>query len=266
MKVLTQGDQGSDVRCLQHRLIVHGASLSPFGADGKFGETTRQRVAEFQKSEGLVVDGVVGGVTWRALQEAPEKEDEPSSKLALPDFRPISGNAARAQVFGQFKYKPAPTRGNPEGISILDDWAQKNVVTIRVPQLKKIPGIMHQGRRVGAGPRQGTVSVHKKIADQFVMLWQAWEDEGFLDHVLTWAGLWNPRFIRGSRSVLSNHAWATAFDINAPWNGLGAEPAQRGARGSVRDLVPLASEHGFWWGGFWNRRKDGMHFEAAETR
>lgn len=62
----------------------------------------------------------------------------------------------------------------------------------------------------------------------------------------------------------SNHAWGTAFDINVPWNGLGATPALVGARGSVRKLVPLANEHGFYWGGHFNGRPDGMHFEIAQ--
>ena len=33
-------------------------------------------------------------------------------------------------------------------------------------------------------------------------------------------------------------------------------------KGSVRQLVPIANELGFYWGGHFNRR-DGMHFEMA---
>jgi hypothetical protein len=72
-----------------------------------------------------------------------------------------------------------------------------------------------------------------------------------------------PRFIRGSHSVLSNHAYGTAFDINAPWNALGVRPALVGKPGSVRELVPLAAEHGFAWGGHFRTRPDGMHFELV---
>ena len=85
--------------------------------------------------------------------------------------------------------------------------------------------------------------------------------------MLTWAGLWNPRFVRGSRRTLSNHAYASAFDINAPWNGLRRQPALVGKRGSVRELVAVANELGWWWGGHGfppdYGRKDGMHFELA---
>lgn len=265
---LQRGDEGDNVRHLQHRLIVHGKSLSPYGADGGFGALTELRVKEFQQEEGMTVDGVVGPATWRALEDKPEPEDDDEPIVEgmppQPDFSPLVGNSARAQVFGQFPYTPAPTAANPEGIRILGNWAQDNIVTITVPQLAKISGIKHRGRTVGAGPKSGRVQIHKQIVDQFQSLWQAWEDAGLLDKVLVWSGLWNPRFIRGSRSVLSNHAWASAFDINAPWNGLGAEPAAWGKRGSVRELVELATEHGFYWGGFWQRRPDGMHFEAAK--
>ena len=101
------------------------------------------------------------------------------------------------------------------------------------------------------------------LAEQFKALWQAWEDAGLLHHVITWAGMWNPRFIRGSRSVLSNHAFATAWDCNVAWNQLGAEPAAYGKRGSMRELIPIAHEFGAYWGGHFSRRSDGMHLEFA---
>ena len=58
--------------------------------------------------------------------------------------------------------------------------------------------------------------------------------------------------------------WSTAFDINYAWNRLGALPALRGEKGSVRELVAIAHQHGFYWGGHFSRR-DGMHFEVARV-
>lgn len=281
---LRRGDEGHAVEELQHRLIVLGYSLAPYGADGDFGGLTELRVKQFQQRQGLYADGIVGEKTWAKLDVVEGKVDpdrghdhEPDSDEQLgpsvehpdgpaePDFPPLIGNAARAQVFGAFSFKPAPTAGNPEGIAYTDDWPDRNIVTVHIPQLAKIPGIKHQGRIVGAGPSSGHVQVHRLIAEAMVSMWQAWEDGDLLHHVITWAGMWNPRFIRGSRTVLSNHAFATAFDINAPWNGLGAEPAAYGKRGSVRELVPIAHDHGFYWGGHFKRRPDGMHFEAARV-
>ena len=41
-----------------------------------------------------------------------------------------------------------------------------------------------------------------------------------------YAGANAPRFIRGSKTVLGNHAFGTAFDINTAWNALGAQTAR----------------------------------------
>jgi hypothetical protein len=102
------------------------------------------------------------------------------------------------------------------------------------------------------------------IGAQVQMLFRAWEDAGLRNRLLTWAGGFVPRFVRGSRTTLSNHAWGTAFDVNVAWNARGAMPALRGEKGSVRELVPIANDFGFYWGGHFSRR-DGMHFEAARV-
>ena len=39
------------------------------GLDGIFGPATQNAVREYQKTRGLVVDGIIGCNTWRALQE-----------------------------------------------------------------------------------------------------------------------------------------------------------------------------------------------------
>jgi hypothetical protein len=71
------------------------------------------------------------------------------------------------------------------------------------------------------------------------------------------------RFIRGRTSTLSNHAYGSAFDINADETPLGARPRLVGQRGATRELVPLANKWGFYWGGHFGSRPDGMHFEVA---
>ncbi|PWT91746.1 MAG: hypothetical protein C5B54_04715 [Acidobacteria bacterium] len=59
---LRQGSRGSDVVVLQNAL-----SIKP--ADGIFGLITEQAVKNFQADNGLVPDGIVGPVTWEALDE-----------------------------------------------------------------------------------------------------------------------------------------------------------------------------------------------------
>lgn len=58
------GDQGSAVTALQHLLNHHAAGI---GVDGQFGPLTEGAVKTFQRSRGLVDDGVVGPQTWGAL-------------------------------------------------------------------------------------------------------------------------------------------------------------------------------------------------------
>lgn len=172
-------------------------------------------------------------------------------------LRPLTPRE-RERLFGSFRFVAAPTATNPEGIRILDGWAERNIVRVYVPQLADGAA---RGTIEGA-PRSGLVPWHREGARQLVELFAAWEHAGLMSLVLSWAGSWVPRFVRGSRTVLSNHAWGTAFDINAAWNPLGRAPAAREARGSVRELVPIAHEHGFVWGGDFSR-PDGMHFEIG---
>lgn len=69
LPLLSQGDKGSWVKILQLRLIDKGQRLPKWGADGDFGNETRDAVERFQKNHGLVVDSVVGQATWKALGE-----------------------------------------------------------------------------------------------------------------------------------------------------------------------------------------------------
>ena len=94
-------------------------------------------------------------------------------------------------------------------------------------------------------------------------MWAAWEAAGLLRFVLSWSGSFVPRFMRSGKQ-LSTHAFGCAFDINVPWNGYYKQAALVGDQGSVRELVPIANQHGFYWGGHFPYGKglsDGMHFE-----
>ena len=104
---------------------------------------------------------------------------------------------------------------------------------------------------------------HKYGQDQLVKFFERLEKENLHSHILSFAGAFYPRYVRGSRTNLSNHSWGTAFDINVPYNGLNKIPALVGQKGSVREIVPIANEYGFYWGGHFARR-DGMHFEIAK--
>lgn len=62
-----KGAKGNITRWIQKRLIKLGYSLPRYGADGSFGDETREAVRKFQSANGLTVDGIVGQRTWRKL-------------------------------------------------------------------------------------------------------------------------------------------------------------------------------------------------------
>lgn len=62
---IRKGDSGSKVKEIQQKLNEYGFSVG--AVDGIFGSKTLAAVKNFQKSRGLVVDGIVGTATAKAL-------------------------------------------------------------------------------------------------------------------------------------------------------------------------------------------------------
>jgi N-acetyl-anhydromuramyl-L-alanine amidase AmpD len=68
--LLRKGDRGWRVKQVQRRLEVHGFDVG--NADGVFGPQTEAQVREFQRSRDIEVDGIVGPMTWKMLNKAPD--------------------------------------------------------------------------------------------------------------------------------------------------------------------------------------------------
>lgn len=171
----------------------------------------------------------------------------------LPAFSILTDHkGARERALGRIDW----VRTNGDSVRITNGWDAQNIIDVKIPQLLKIPGV-----------KTDTIKFNKNAAGQLQRLWAAWEAAGLLRFIKTFDGAWVTRTIRLKPTVLSNHAYGTAFDINAKWNGLIKIAAFVGQEGSVRELVPLANAHGFYWGGHWNidgkGGSDGMHFEWA---
>ena len=66
-RVLRSGMSGNDVQNVQQLLVNAGYSVGSAGADGKFGQETKDAVMRFQRDHGLKVDGVVDSKTWEEL-------------------------------------------------------------------------------------------------------------------------------------------------------------------------------------------------------
>ena len=83
LPTLRKGSKGEDVVYLQ-QLLNAGRYGAEIDEDGIFGVDTLLSVKMFQESHGLVADGIVGPLTWSALEdtedgqeEAPDEPQEP---------------------------------------------------------------------------------------------------------------------------------------------------------------------------------------------
>lgn len=259
LESIKRGSSGDAVKAWQYFLL--GLGNYKGAVDGDFGPNTEKATRAFQKRHAGVVDGWVGKDTYILAMRLgfdpveygePELEDVRNPAWpADPGLSPLNVEQKHG-FFGRIRYRSAGSARNPEAITITNGW-EKNIELVEIPQLVGV---------LGAG-RARKFPFHKSVAGQVQALFQAWEDYGQAQFILSYAGSWVPRFVRGSRSTLSSHAWGTAFDINAAWNGYGRRPAMVGEHGCVRELVELAVDHGFYWGG-WFPRGDGMHFELCE--
>jgi hypothetical protein len=254
MNVLRLNSIGNDVKRWQQFLRGRGLLLD---TTGTFDAATDTATRKFQRANALAVDGVVGNQTLRKAAdfgfELVNYIDEPDSGYpSRPTFGSLTPSVAQSK-FGPLEFAAAPTAGNPEKIKITNGFDTSKLVRVTIPQLLGVQG----------APASGRVQIHTLAAASFQALWAAWQAAGCSGQVLSFDGTYDPRFVRGSaiKQILSNHAFGVAFDINVEWNPFGAEPANRGMTGCLYDLVPIANQHGFFWGGHYKTRRDGMHFE-----
>lgn len=180
--------------------------------------------------------------------------------MDAPTVLPLT-HADRQARFGSFPFVSDPRPGNPERVVIRGDWVRQYLVEVDVPQLA----------RFGRSTR---LTVHYKAAEPLRALWAAWERSDLLGLVKSFDGLWVPRFKRQSgteagraakcktlgAASLSNHAWGTAFDINASTYPLGKKlpPTDPFAQ-----LFDDALALGWFPGAMFRSRPDPMHFEFA---
>jgi hypothetical protein len=96
---------------------------------------------------------------------------------------------------------------------------------------------------------------HKLLEDVFTSVFAEIHRREFWSLLETYDGCYNDRTVTSSQKT-SVHAWGIGVDLNAATNRLGAVPKMD------RRIVAIFDDHGFQWGGEWNR-PDGMHFQRA---
>lgn len=258
----------AEVQRWQYFLLRQG--FSQVGSlDADFGMKTEQATKFFQVRAGITATGkldvkthdVATSLGYRGLDLGYYDARKGTDWPAAPGFG-SPGNAARNAAFGCFSFVLRPVANRPDHESIVikgacdgstSDWVAHNIVDVAVPQMAHVTGY------------GGRVRCHRLVAPKVTALFAEWERQDLMHLVVTYAGAFVPRYVRGSTlpaaghgptastavSSLSNHAFGSAFDINAEWNPrvTAPPPPVVTAKASVRLLVPAANDLGFFWGG-----------------
>lgn len=110
------------------------------------------------------------------------------------------------------------------------------------------------------------IKFHRKAAQALsAALREIWDyyghDQAKIDKlgVSRYDGSYNPRYIRGSTTKWSNHAFGAAIDINAQDNGFNT-----GHGTMPQPVVDAFKRQGARWGGDYHGRTDPMHFEFCD--
>lgn len=84
--LLKVGSRGAAVQDVQKKLVALGYNVGSTGADGIFGNATKNAVVKFQKSVGISQDGIVGSVTHAKLNEAYNNRNKGQSVTSTTSY------------------------------------------------------------------------------------------------------------------------------------------------------------------------------------
>lgn len=84
--VLKVGSRGAAVQDVQKKLVALGYNVGSTGADGIFGNATKNAVIKFQGSVGISKDGIVGSVTLAKLNEAYNNRNKGQSVTSTTSY------------------------------------------------------------------------------------------------------------------------------------------------------------------------------------
>jgi hypothetical protein len=283
--LLERGGRNLPLEVQRWQYFLRKRGFAEAGAvDGFYGGQTVTATTLFQRQHGVPLTGKLDLPTLEAARAAgyvvvPDNfyvdKAEETYPARPPNLRSPS-NEWRNDTFGCFKFIQLERqfRSRAEEIVIqgscddrIADWEASNIVRIIVPQLVG----------VADARADGMIRCHRLAADPILALFRQWEQRDLMHLVISFAGGYVARYKKGkspgderqdvqqSAAVdeLSNHSFGTAFDVNAPDNPFSARPALEPNRGALRELVSIANDLGFYWGGHFNRSQDGMHFELA---
>ncbi len=282
---LKRGGENAPLEVQRWQYFLLRQNISQVGSiDGQFGAKTEDSTKIFQLQNGLPITGELddGTLTVAATRRYTIRSDnyyddkKTAAYPSVPKNITSPSNADRNNALGCFIFRQLPLASRSDKDEIVpkgscdgsvSDWRKANILDIEIPQLRFAVGY------------RGYFTCHKVAAPYIKALFEEWERLDLLHLIRTFDGSYNPRYKRKqspgpqghgdkrSNQVdeLSNHAFASAFDVNASDNPYGHIPALCPERGCTRELVDAANNSGFFWGGHFKsiKSKDGMHFEYA---
>jgi peptidoglycan hydrolase-like protein with peptidoglycan-binding domain len=154
---------GAAVKALQTALNIHGAHPT-LTVDGVLGPVTDNAVKVFQKATSLAADGIVGSVTWGALDKpviAPAPRPQPN-----PNPVPVPTTGSAAKLLGTFTgdvlqdaffFQPT-TRGGTFGHFQWDTGAWELVLALRIANDLNLPNLGPAVQTYGAGTHKAHYS------------------------------------------------------------------------------------------------------------
>ncbi|MGF6228222.1 hypothetical protein QFZ27_002177 [Inquilinus ginsengisoli] len=273
----------AEVQRWQYFLLRRG--ITQVGrVDADFGSKTEEATKIFQLQAQLPINGELDSTTlavaknygYTILNSSYYSSKNSQSWPPPPTGLSSPSSAWRNTKFGCFKFsqKAVQFRDRVERIVIhgncdgtVNDWPHANIIDLPSTAFSHADGF------------RGYFRIHRQAKEPLEELLLQWKNADLLHLVISFAGAFDPRYIFGhnpgdgpqpvkkssNASKLSNHAFGSAFDVNATQNWIGDVPAICGDKGAVRELVAAANAAGFYWGGhFGGGRIDGMHFELAQ--
>ena len=106
---IRRGSKGEDVKYVQTILYNLGYNLGSYGIDGDFGRATEAAVKEFQRDHGLNADGVVGPLTYEALEKA------------AADIQPVKEKKYTVCIHGLDKTQANALKNNYPGATVTEE-------------------------------------------------------------------------------------------------------------------------------------------------
>jgi hypothetical protein len=158
-------------------------------------------------------------------------------RTQIPKILLYLSNSERDNWFGPLRAIKFPIATNPEAVLITNDFEKQNIITETFPII-------------------GSIRIHRQAAPSLRRIMREIEAKGWAHKIKSFNGSFVPRFVRGSETSLSSHAYGTSIDINAAENGQGMEPTE-----DQKQLAPIFEKHGWYWGDRFKSLRDPMHFE-----